>query len=227
MKKWMISLIILTFSLAAVGVVAGFTLTGGGGDAPEGTSPTDEVTGDLPTYEEWLDDYGSEPGVPLHRDPTYEQCLDDFGPVQGPFASIDDIDPNECNLVHNIHACSPEELEALGWADRVDDAPVSSAVCAIEVPDCNDTLVVVQGDEGGDIEPFFDEEDVRDLNFQTLEDAIRQDCELASGTVWVTSDGKVGCEDTGTSGEEDDDVEFVSPGEPPHIEPTLIPVEVR
>ena len=83
MKKWMISLITLTFSLATVGVVAGFTLTGGGGDAPEGTSPTDEVTGDLPTYEEWLDD---------------------FGPVQAPFTSIDDIDPNECSLVHNIHA---------------------------------------------------------------------------------------------------------------------------
>jgi len=193
MKKWMIALLTLTFSIATIGVVAGFTLTGGGGgDNPEGTSSTDTP----------------------HGDPTYEQWLDDFGPVQGPITSIDDIDPDKCNLIHNITACSPEELEALGGAHLLDGPSASSQVCAIEVPDCNDTLVVENGDEGGEIEPFFDEEDVRDLNFQTLEDAIRQDCALAGGTVYVTSDGEVGC----IPGEVGDDVGF-SPGEPPHTDP--------
>ena len=28
-----------------------------------------------------------------------------------PVRSDDDIDPNVCNLIHNINACSPEELE--------------------------------------------------------------------------------------------------------------------
>ena len=28
--------------------------------------------------------------------------------------SIDDIDPNLCNAIHNINACTPEELEGLG-----------------------------------------------------------------------------------------------------------------
>ena len=28
--------------------------------------------------------------------------------------SIDDIDPNVCNAIHNINACTPEELEELG-----------------------------------------------------------------------------------------------------------------
>ena len=35
MKKWLISLITLTLSLATVGVVAGFTLTSGGDDVPQ------------------------------------------------------------------------------------------------------------------------------------------------------------------------------------------------
>ena len=224
MKKWLIALITLTFSLATVGIVAGYTLTGGGGDNSEGTSPTDEVTGDLPTYEGWLDEYDSEPGALLHGDPTYEQWLAKYGSDQGPITSIDDIDPDECNLIHNIDACSSEEIkDLLGGAHLLDSAPVSSGACAPGVFDCIDTTVVEWNSEGGQIEPFFDEEDVRDLNFQSLEDATRQDCQLASGSFWVSSDGGFGCTVTGTSGEEGDDVELVVPGEPPQIEPTLVP----
>jgi len=36
---------------------------------------------------------------------------------QPPITSADDIDPDECNLVHNIDACSPEEI-AQGYPDR-------------------------------------------------------------------------------------------------------------
>ncbi len=31
-----------------------------------------------------------------------------------PIRSDEGIDPNECNLVHNINACTDEELEAGG-----------------------------------------------------------------------------------------------------------------
>lgn len=34
--------------------------------------------------------------------------------LEGPFRSDEGIDPNFCNAIHNIDACSPEELEALG-----------------------------------------------------------------------------------------------------------------
>lgn len=34
--------------------------------------------------------------------------------VTGPVRSDENIDPDKCNAIHNIDACSPEELEALG-----------------------------------------------------------------------------------------------------------------
>ena len=30
-----------------------------------------------------------------------------------PVTSIDDIDPDQCNLVHNINACTPDEIQGL------------------------------------------------------------------------------------------------------------------
>ncbi len=40
--------------------------------------------------------------------------------------SIDDIDPNLCNAIHNINACTPEELEELGLS------PVTGSVAVGE-----------------------------------------------------------------------------------------------
>ena len=92
-KKWLLPLLSLTLALTTVG--AAFALTSGGGsDSADGTDTAGEVT---------------------HGDPTYEQWLSNYRPNQGPVTSIDDIDPNVCNTVHNINACTPEELEeALG-----------------------------------------------------------------------------------------------------------------
>ena len=42
--------------------------------------------------------------------PTYEEWLSGIGSSQGPVTSIDDIDPSKCNLVHNIEACTPEQI---------------------------------------------------------------------------------------------------------------------
>ena len=51
-----------------------------------------------------------------HRalDPTYEEWLAEFGSGQDPVTSVDDIDPNECNWVHNINACEGEEPPVVG-----------------------------------------------------------------------------------------------------------------
>ncbi len=73
------------------------------------------------------------------------------------------------------------------------------AMCSLEAPNCNDMVVIMQ-DEGGQIEPSF-EMPVRleplpvegELQYQSLNDAIVQDCGLAGGTTYVTRDGGVGC----------------------------------
>ena len=41
-------------------------------------------------------------------------CTDDAGAEPPPVRSDEGIDPDECNLVHNIDACSPEELKEAG-----------------------------------------------------------------------------------------------------------------
>ena len=57
-----------------------------------------------------------------------------------PVTSADDIDPGECNLVHNVGACSPEELEEAGIepvGDGTDgQAPITSAD-DIDPDECN------------------------------------------------------------------------------------------
>ena len=87
---------------------------------------------------------------------------DEVGPAEAtedPVPSVDDIDPNKCNWVHNITACDDDELDGSpngeDTLDRKDsNSPASSAVCAEGVPDCNDTLVIGTDDEGT-IEPAF------------------------------------------------------------------------
>ena len=64
--------------------------------------------------------------------------------------SIDDIDPNVCNGIHDISACTHEELEELG---------------------------------NGDVQ----------YELQSHDEVVTQDCGLAGGTVYITSDGEVGC----------------------------------
>ena len=94
---------------------------------------------------------------------------------------------------------------------------MGQAMCALEVPDCIDMLVLVN-DEGGEIEPDFEVE--HEYRVQSYEDAVKQDCALAGGLLWVTSDGEVGCvpQDLKDSGEE-----LGSPSQPPTIEPLLVP----
>ena len=293
MRKWLISAVILTLALGTAGVVTAFALTSGGGsDSAEGTD-----TG----------------GPALHGDPTYEEWLSNYQPNQGPVTSIDDIDPNVCTLIHNINACTPEELEELGWApitgsitvgevspglpsddeslSDFGDGRVVTSIDDIDPNVCNlihninacsqeeleelgmvgpatmrgptatptfglgtsgpalhgdptyeewlsnhalpedesaSTLVTTQ-DEGGGIEPGFEVEDSPEPLFvdgehqyhQSLNDAIAEDCGLAGGTAYVTSDGEVGC--VVAQDVEDSGKELVSSSQPPTVEPQPAP----
>ena len=197
-KKRLIPLIGLTLALVAAGVVMGFTLRGGSGDEEgfTGTQPPirsyesideDECNyvhniaacdGDpileeppLPTYEDWLNDQGTEvfdsyPPIPSYGipHPTSEKVV----------TSIDLIDPGVCNAIHNINACTPEELEELGMAPVSGSGPSGQNHAVVE-PD-----------------PLFsDGEPQPDL--QMYDDADAQDCGLAGGVVYLDSDGQMRC----------------------------------
>ena len=90
------------------------------------------------------------------------------------------------------------------------------------------TLVTTQ-DEGGGIEPGFEVEDSPEpllvdgehQYHQSLNDAIVEDCGLAGGTVYVTSDGEVGC--VVAHDVEDSGKELVSSSQPPTVEPQPAP----
>ena len=51
--------------------------------------------------------------------------------------SDEDIDPGECSLVHNINACSPEEIE-----QGFPDGGAVAGMCAEGFEDCEDTIVI-------------------------------------------------------------------------------------
>lgn len=51
-------------------------------------------------------------------------------PGSGPITSADGIDPDECNAVHNINACTPDELRDLGLEPCAPPARSTPAGCA-------------------------------------------------------------------------------------------------
>ncbi len=97
---------------------------------------------------------------------------------QTPVTSIDDIDPNVCHAIHNINACTAEELEELGMAPITGSIAVGENHAGVEVAGKPEPLFV-------DGEPQYE--------VQSFEEAVEQDCGLAGGTVYVSTDGEVGC----------------------------------
>ena len=95
-KKRLISALTLTLVLGIAGAGTAFALAGDGGsdnpEVPNDTDTAEQVSDGLPSYDEGIPDNGDGKVV----------------------TSIDDIDPNVCNAIHNINACTPEELEELG-----------------------------------------------------------------------------------------------------------------
>ena len=61
------------------------------------------------------------------------------GPTSG-----DDVGAEECSQVHNVEACDDAGRSGAG---------TSAPVCAPETPDCQDTIVVPDGDATGPDQP--------------------------------------------------------------------------
>lgn len=101
-KKWLRSVVGLVFALSIAGATTAFALaTDGGSDnptVPDDTDTAGQISDDSPSYDEETLDFGDGIG--------------DGKVVTG----IDDIGPNVCNGIHNINACTPEELKELGIA---------------------------------------------------------------------------------------------------------------
>ena len=125
----------------------------------------------------------------------------DFGGVDVFATWQNDIDPNLCNAIHNINACTPEELEELGMA------PVTGSLAVGEyypVPNVEPKP-----------EPLFPDGEAQ-YEVQSHEEADAQDCGLAGGTVYVTADGEMGCNIP-------HELEDGGVGETPAQPPTVIP----
>ena len=141
MKKWLIPLFGLTLALATAGTIMAFNLTGGGSGTPEqGPAGAQEpaVQGGEPSLGPPLvpaDDCNDPNGsVSIIRDdgtgnpaviclPGDDTGTSDLEPGQEPAGQVEPlppirsdegIDPNECNLVHNINACDEDELKSGG-----------------------------------------------------------------------------------------------------------------
>ena len=113
------TLIGLTFTLAVAGIVTGFTLNAGSGEPaqdPDATSIDDidpKVCNAIHNINACTPEELEDLGVAPHGDSTYDEWLSDFGDGKV-VTSIDNVDPNACDYIHNINACTPEELEELG-----------------------------------------------------------------------------------------------------------------
>ena len=122
------------------------------------------------------------------------------GPLPaGPIRSDEDIDPDECNLIHNINACDEEELEALG------------------------ATYLAGSIATGEPEPLY-EDDEPQYEVQSFEEAVEQDCGLAGGTFYVSSDGEFGCVPVQVL---EDGGEGETQAQPPVVvpEPEVLPAE--
>ena len=142
MKRRLISVFTLTAVLGIAGAGMAFALAGD----PVNDNPDEAgVAGQISD------------GVPLY----------DAGPPDA--TSIDDIDPDVCNVIHNINACTLDELDELGLAQ----------------------YYTVPG-VGPEPEPLFPGDEAP-CGVQSYEEAVVQDCGLVGGTVYVTADGEIGC----------------------------------
>ena len=104
------------------------------------------------------------------------ESLSDFGDGRV-VTSIDDIDPNMCNLIHNINACTPEELEELGWPSKPDPITVGESRPGGEVEGKAEAAIV---------EPQHEVQSYGEADYQV--------CGLAGGIFWASSDGEFGCD---------------------------------
>jgi len=68
-----------------------------------------------------------------------------------PIRSDEGIDPNECNIVHNIDACTAEELEQAGM-EVPDDRPPITSRDGIAPDECS-LVHNIEACDGGGVSP--------------------------------------------------------------------------
>ena len=148
--KWFVASITLTLALATAGAVTAFAMVS------DGNSDNLQILDSDPTYDQWVLDFGDGIGD---------------GKV---VTSIDDIDLNVCNYIHNINTCTAEEL------DERDNLKAISWIV--------DPQAEVESEPSP---PLLDGEPMYEV--QSHEEAVEQDCDLAGGTLQVSYDDEVWC----------------------------------
>ncbi len=220
----------MTLAVATAATITAFTLIGDWGDGDDGLKPfAEEIT---------------------QTDPADEARVSDVGSGQRPVTSIDDIDPDQCNLFHNITACEGEPEPSGGQrpVTSIDDIDPDQCNRVHNIDACSpEQLGLIEAGQPepgistesgpvkaentatGDLaegeaepEPLFVDGEPGYV-VQSPAEANEMDCGLAGGTVYVTSEGEEGCliiHDLEDSGEE-----TVSPAQPPSVEPEPEPVD--
>jgi hypothetical protein len=155
MKKWLIPLTILIVGLATAGGVTAFALSGNGDTTPapedSGTPDssgvcapgvTDCVDTDVQASDDGEPDNGIAVGEPHPDTRDDDGKVDDGSTTQPPIRSDEGIDPDKCNLVHNLTACTEDELKAAGIEPDVSGS-ASGETPAVEPGDVAEDGMVV------------------------------------------------------------------------------------
>ena len=228
MKRRLTALLGLTLILAAAATVTAYAFAGNGAGTSEPNNSGSPATSagcseEAPACNDTPVDVDGEGTIePDFGDWSGPGPVREPDPGNGPVAtSIDDIDPDVCNAIHNLNACTPEELDEfdeLGITIHGDPTYEQWLANYALSEDASASTLVTTQDESGEIEPWFVDGEPK---YQSVNDPF-PDCGLAGGTAYVTSDGKVGCIPLAHYAEESGE-EQVSSSQPPAIEPTPAP----
>jgi hypothetical protein len=141
MRRWLIlgAVVAIAVGAGTAGYVALADDDGGGEAAP--INPSEDVAADDCSLVHNVDGCGAPAQDPVASDcqlPESVEPCDDGGTSPGqkqPIRSDEGIDPDECNTVHNIDACSPEELEKAGIGVPEGEQPAAAPDDAVP-PEC-------------------------------------------------------------------------------------------
>jgi hypothetical protein len=141
MRRWLIlgAVVAIAVGIGTAGYVALADDDGGGEAAPVNSS--EDIGADGCSLVHNVDGCDAPAQDPVAADcqlpESVEPCVDGgSSPGQRPIRSDEGIDPDECNTVHNIDACSPEELEKAGIG-LPEDGPSAVPEDAVP-PECQD-----------------------------------------------------------------------------------------
>ncbi len=191
MRRLLAVLFTVALVLGTAGAITALAMTGHSGDDPN--KRLDEGVPEPPCCKQVSHPGMANPGLGV------------------PVTSIDDIDPDRCDLVHNINACTPEEIQGL--------MGVGSVITSVEVLGKIEPGVVgILVSANGNPEPLF-----VDGELVSPTPVGQPDCgdDEAGATVYLTSLGETGCV---VSDADKGHVQGLSMGQPPSVDPQMLPV---